>query len=299
MDIKLLQTFEVAASCENFHQTAETLYIAQPTVTQHIRQLEKELDVALFERVGKRVRLTAAGKRFLSHAKLILSQWHAGAEEMVAWKQGYKETLHIAVSPIIARTSLPSLIHRYTKEHPEVDITIKIADSIDIGLLVRSGQAHLGLSRMVPYESQLATYLMQTDPIVFAVPHYGGDMDAPLPDWEQELLTKRLLTHNHPIYWDPLLTALRQRGFAIRTMGVTHVDVTKRFIEEGLGISFLPRSAILRELFENRFMELPTPGLELPKVASYVVFPNSNLIASGQRFVDILATLYAPLPKVT
>ncbi|WP_232700146.1 LysR family transcriptional regulator [Brevibacillus daliensis] len=298
MDIKLLQTFQVAATCENFNQTAEMLYIAQPTVTQHIRQLEREIGVELFERVGKRVKLTTAGQRFLNHAQMILANWNAGLEDMVAWKQGYKETLQIAVSPIIARTSLPSLIHRYTAENPEVDITIKIADSINIGAMVQSGQADLGLSRMIPAEWQLSAYLMQTDPIVFAVPHYGGDMESPLPDWEQELTSKRLLTHNHPVYWEPLLANLRQRGFEIHTMVVTHVDITKRFIEEGLGISFLPRSSIRRELFENRFMELPTPGLDLPKVASYLITPEQPVTGPRERFVEILASLYAPLPKV-
>ncbi len=288
----------MAASYENFHQTAEALFIAQPTVTQHIRLLEKELGMELFTRSGKRVKLTPAGKRFLTYAKDLLNTWQAGMEDMVSWRQGYRETLRLAVSPMIARTSLPSLMHRYTKQDPEVDISILITDSANIGSMVESGQADLGLSRMIPRNFQLSAYLIKTDPVVFAVPHNGGDIDAPLPDWESELTNNRLLTHNHPVYWDQLLIALRQRGFVLRTMAVSHVDVTKRFIEEGLGVSFLPRSSISRELFENRFMELPTPGLELPKVASYLVTPKINTSPAAQRFNDILSSLYPPLPQV-
>lgn len=298
MDFRVLQTFMVAATTENFHQTAEALYIAQPTVSQHIRQLEKELGIELFERVGKRVRLTAAGKRFLPHAKALLEQWHHGVEDLQAWRQGYREKLQIVVSPIIARARLSHLLHRYTKLYPDVDLAIKIADSVEIGPLVQSGQADLGLTRMVPGEYQLATYLLYEDPVVFVVPTNGGDMEAPLPDWEAELATKRLLTHNHPGYWDELLLLLRQRGLSLRTMAVSQVDITKRFIEDGLGVSFLPRTAVTRDLFENRFIELTTPGLVLPKVASYLVAPKGGISHTAQHFVDILYSLYAPMPPV-
>lgn len=294
----MLQTFLVAAATENFHQTAETLFIAQPTVSQHIRILEKELGLPLFERVGKRVRLTAAGKRYLPHVKEVLERWNQGLEDLQAWRQGYREKLEIAVSPIIARTRLSHLLHRYTKLYPDVDLSIKIADSVEIGPMVQKGQADLGLTRMIPGEFQLEAYMLYEDPIVFAVPHNGGDMEAPLPDWEQELESKRLLTHNHPGYWDELLLLLRQRGLSLRTMAVSQVDITKRFIEDGLGVSFLPHSAVSRDLFENRFIELPTPGLQLPKVASYLVVPKGGVSNPAQSFMDILRSLYPPMPPV-
>lgn len=298
MDFRVLQTFMMAAATENFHQTAEALFIAQPTVSQHIRQLEKELGIDLFERVGKRVRLTAAGKRYLPHAKGLLEQWHHGIEDLQAWRQGYREKLQLAVSPIIARARFSHLLHRYTKLYPDVDISIKIVESIDIGPLVQSGQADLGLTRIVPGEFQLETYLLYEDPIVFAVPHSGGDMEAPLPDWEVEVQVNRLLTHNHPGYWDELLLLLRQRGLFLRTMAVSQVDITKRFIEDGLGVSFLPRSAVNRELFENRFIELPTPGLALPSVASYLLVPKGGVNEPAQHFMEVLQALYPPMPPV-
>jgi LysR family transcriptional repressor of citA len=287
-----LQTFVIAASNENFHQTAETLFIAQPTVSQHIRQLERELGISLFVRSGKRVKLTPAGLRFLPHAKKLLEEWHFGLEDLHAWRQGYTDKLQLAVTPTIARTILPHLIHRYTKQYPDVDISVRIVESLEVGPLVQSGQADLGLSRLQPGEFQVTSQRLYEDPIVFAVPHSGGDMEAPLPDWEHELTTRRLLTHNHPGYWDELLLMLRQRGYSLRTMVVSQTDIAKRFIEEGLGVSFLPRSAISRELFENRFMELDTPGLPLPTVASYLVLPRLNVSETAERFAEILMTLY-------
>lgn len=298
MDVRILQTFVVAAATENFHQTAERLFLAQPTVTQHIRLLERELGMELFERVGRRVRLTPAGKRYLPHAKALLEQWHKGIEDLLAWRQGYQETLKIAVSPIVARSFLPPLVRRYTRTFPEVDLSVRIAESVEIGPLVQTGEADLGLSRMIPGEFHLSTWVIQYDPVVFVVPIEGEDIDAPLPDWEEELATKRLLVNNHPGYWDDLLLLLRQRGLPIRTMVVSQVDITKRFIEEGLGVSFLPRSAVSRELFENRLFELPTPGLSLPEAATYLVAPKGSVSPAAQRWIDMLLDLHPPLQHI-
>ncbi|MGC5325261.1 LysR family transcriptional regulator [Brevibacillus sp. SYSU BS000544] len=298
MDLKFLQTFIVAATVENFHQTAEMLFIAQPTVTQHIRTLEKELGIKLFERVGKRVKLTPAGRRYLPQAKALIEEWQKGMEDLQAWRQGYHECLQLAVSPIIARTSLPHLIHRFTRKYPEVDVSIRIAESEDIGPMVQNGKADIGLSRLIPGEFQLDTYLITEDPVVLAVPLNGGDMEGPIPDWEEELQSKRLLTYNHPGYWDELLLSLRQRGLSIRTMVVSEVDITKKFIEEGLGVSFLPRSSVSRELFENRFIEIATPGLILPIAASYLVLPKIAPSESAKRMAEILSELHPPLPLV-
>lgn len=298
IDLKFLQTFVVAATVENFHQTAEMLFIAQPTVTQHIRTLEKELGIKLFERVGKRVKLTPAGRRYLPQAKALIEDWQKGMEDLLAWRQGYHECLQLAVSPIIARTSLPNLIHRFTKKYSEVDVSIRIVESEDIGPMVQSGKADIGLSRLIPGEFQLATYLIAEDPVVLVVPLNGSDMEGPIPDWEEELQSKRLLTYNHPGYWDELLLSLRQRGLSIRTMVVSEVDITKKFIEEGLGVSFLPRSAVSRELFENRFIEIATPGLILPTAASYLILPRIAPSQPAKRMADILSELNPPLRPV-
>jgi LysR family transcriptional repressor of citA len=66
MEFQWLNTFITAAECGNFRRTAEILFISQPTVTVHIKLLEAELGVQLFEREGKKVKLTEAGKRYLT-----------------------------------------------------------------------------------------------------------------------------------------------------------------------------------------------------------------------------------------
>lgn len=292
MDLRLLRTFTVAARLLNFHQAAEKLYLAQPTVTAHIRLLEQELGTELFERVGKRVRLTPAGQRFLPHAEQVLAAYDEGVQDVLSYTQGYRSRLALAVSPLVARSILPRAVKRFTGAHPEVEISVSILLSPEIGAAVASGRFDLGLSRQPPAERDLEVGVLYADPVILVGGPDAGDLDSPPPDWAELLGHQRLLTHNHPVYWDDLLLTLRQRGLALRTMVVTQVDIAKRFIEEGLGVSFLPQSTVWRELAEGRLMEVPTPGLALPVAHTYVVQPAGQAAGSpAHAFVQVLRAM--------
>jgi LysR family transcriptional repressor of citA len=90
------------------------------------------------------------------------------------------------------------------------------------------------------------------------------------------------------LYWDDLLVSIHRHGIRMRTMEVSLVDITKVFIEEGLGISFLPESTVKRELLEGRLMEVPTPGLPLPVAATYVIHPASGPSEAAAAFIKEL-----------
>lgn len=297
MDMKLLQTFVVAAKTLNFRKAADQLFLAQPTVTQHVRLLENELRVQLFDRSGKRVRLTPAGERFMEYAHRVLDVYDEGIQELTTWQQGYRERLILAVSPLVARSTLPRAVKRFTAAQPDVDVVVHIAlSSGEIPAMVAEGRAHLGLSRVPSVSRDLHSYVWYTDPVMLVAPHDGGDLDSPPPDWREMLAENRLLTQNHPLYWDDLLVAIHQQGIHVRTMEVSLVDITKRFIEEGLGISFLPLSTVYRELMEGRLMEVPTPGLDMPLAATHVIHPAQGPTAPAQAFMDGLETLYRKIP---
>jgi LysR family transcriptional repressor of citA len=271
LDLRLLQTFRVAARTGSFRKAADQLFLAQPTVTQQIKALEEALQLSLFERSRQRVRLSAAGERFLEHAERILASYEASLQEMAVWRQGYQERLSLAASPIIASTTLPRVVARFTAANPTVDVVIRIEPSEAIPALIASGQVDVGLARVAPTSRDLKGELWYRDEVLLVAYQDGGDIDAPPPDWRELLASNRLLTHNHPGYWDDLLITLYQLGIRTRAMRVGQVDVTKKLIEEGLGLSFLPRSAVWRELVEGRLQEVPTPGLTLPVAETWIL----------------------------
>lgn len=165
-------------------------------------------------------------------------------------------------------------------------MVIRVEPSETIPTLIAMGEVDLGLSQLPPASRDLSGQLWYQDRVLLVTQQDGGDLDTPPPDWRELLTANRLLTHNHPGYWDDLLIALYQLSISTRTMRVGQVDVTKRLIEEGLGLSFLPHSAVWRELVEGRLLEVPTPGLELPIAESWILMrseaPSATAIAFAQ-----------------
>lgn len=285
MDLKLLRTFVTAAELENFHQTAERLYLTQPTVTTHIRQLEQALGFQLFDRIGKRVRLTPAGHRFLPHARRVLETYEQAIHDMTAWWQGFDTRLQLVASPLVATSVLPGLLKRFTMEHPNVEVMILTAVSPEIGQTVASGAAQVGLSRAPSVHPDTTSTILYEDPVLLV----ASPAHAEARNWHDLLSSQLLLTGNHPMYWDALLLALSERQPHLRTLAVDRVDITKRMLEEGLGVSFLPQSSVMRELAEGRLVSIPVADMTLPLAATYLVLPyERELPESVRQFVGLL-----------
>lgn len=272
MDIRWLRTFLTAAENENFRLTSEKLYMAQPTVTTHIKQLEKTLNASLFQRSGRNITLTEAGQRFLPYASSILSTYDEGTHELSAWYQGYKKTLTIAVSPFLAASILPYIIRRFMEHHQDIEVIVQVKESKDIGEMIEKREADIGLSQKQPIQASLHIRKIKEENVVCVCPHDGGDLESSPPiDMNDLFETHTLFTHNHPEYWDDLLIAIRSKYQSIRTMVVSQIDISKKFIENGLGFSFLPKSALQRELKEGRLLEVDTPEIPVPKASTYMI----------------------------
>lgn len=272
MEFQWLNTFITAAECGNFRLTAEMLYISQPSVTVHIKQLEKELGILLFHREGKKIKLTEEGRRYLEHAKRLLEVYQQGLEDLSAFSQGYTRKLTLGISPLIADTILPFVLRSYTKHYPEVEISVKIIDSIEIEQAVLKEEVDLGLSCLKSLHPSLTCTLLYQDSVILVAPHDGRDAESAPPMDEEEVITSNyLLTHNHPGYWDLLCRIVKGRYPSVRMMKVSQVHITKRFIAEGLGVSFLPRSTVRRELLEGRLLEVDCYSFQLPEANTYSI----------------------------
>lgn len=288
MEFQWLNTFVTAAQCESFRKTAELLYISQPSVSVHIKQLEKDLGVQLFNRQGKKIKLTEAGKKYLVHAKKLLEIYQKGLEDLNSFTQGYTTELSLAISPLIADTIFPYVIKSYTKAHPEVEISIKIIESLDMEEAVLNEEVDLGLSCLSSQHPNLSSRPLYKNRILFVAPHDGREEENASPIDEEELLsTHYLFTHNHPSYWDDLCKSVKSKYPSIKMMKVSQIYITKRFISEGLGVSFLPESTVRRELLEGRMLEIYHHTFHLPEAETYAIMKYEH--SKQEQFLEFLS----------
>lgn len=123
MNIQVYKSFLAVVQCKSFTLAAKTLHFTQPTISNHIANLEEIYSVALFTRDGKNVYLTEAGKAFVPIAKRMIEEYEAGIQEMIAFQQE-SEVLRIAVSTQFINNYLVHILNRLKLEFPELEIYV-------------------------------------------------------------------------------------------------------------------------------------------------------------------------------
>lgn len=264
----------MAAKHENFRKTAESLYISQPSVTLHIRNLESTLSTELFVKKGRNIFLTDEGKEFLPYAFEILDSYSKGRDRIKSFKQGYKKRITLAVAPYIASSVLPSFLKQFFKENTYIDIKVNIVKSNNIGIEVLNKKADIGISRMIPHEENIKHEMIWEDQIILVGPRNGENSGS--IDREDYFRKYKILTNNHPVYWGDLLQKVHKIYPYSRTMEVTQVEITKQFIKSGLGISFLPNTIVQEEINQEYMVNIPFSDFELPLSNTYFIWGENS-----------------------
>lgn len=291
MELAWLKTFADAVETLNFRETSERLLMSQPNVTVHVRLLEESLGVKLFNRIKTRIALTEEGKLFKEEVNAILTQLDSSVERLHAYAGGYRKKWTLAISPLTAETVLPYILKAFTQEHPSLELAIQVEESVRIEELVNAGEVSIGISALQPVRRSLIYRDLYEDPLLFIVPRDAYDEESgPVIQPAEVLGTNYLFTGHHPVFWEDLLVKLRNEVKGIRTMEVSQAHIVKRFIEEGLGVSFLPKSVVRRELLEGRLIEAPFQLFPLPVVSTYLVAKEMDELT--EEFIKRIQSVY-------
>lgn len=146
MEIRIVKTFLKVAETPNITQSAELLGYSQGSVTAHIQQLEKELNVKLFDRIGRGVQFTEAGRRFLPYA-VNLVKASEDAESFSIDATEPEGELIIEASSSVSIGILPKLLLKFQEKYPGIRLKVKTSDNIDIMLnSIRQNRVDFGLA---------------------------------------------------------------------------------------------------------------------------------------------------------
>lgn len=256
MDIKQLQTFFTAAETLSFTQTAQLLDYAQSSITAQIKTLEQELGVHLFERLGKRIILTEEGKRLQHYAKKMLEldremkKAISNEQEQVLLKVGAQE------SQCVYR--LPSILQQFQQAHPQVKIIFKPVHTTAIAKdLLQAGKLDIALITDTYQETAMLKRerLIQEQLVFVSAPK---EISQPLS--AQQISTETmLLTETGCSYRNHLEAQLQQEGVnPLQMIEFASIEAIKQCVMAGLGITFLPKMVVEKELESGQLMEVPS-----------------------------------------
>lgn len=272
MESQLLRTFIVAARTQNFRKAAEIRFLSQTTVTQQIRKLEGDLGVSLFDRNGRQVRLNTSGNRFLRYAEDIL-----GLEESAlaaARSHGVEDVLplRVALTPYVGEFIVPSLLADFAQSRSDLPVSLTVRPSDEIPSLLREGQADVGLTRQRADGGVLVSELLTEEPFVLVAPEREGAGEG---EWQGCIEHRVLLTHGPKALTQAVSAALDLWRLHPRTMEVQEIGIALALVRAGLGVSFVPRSAVSGEGRCDGMRPVPTGDLVLPHDSVWVVAPKT------------------------
>jgi LysR family transcriptional regulator, transcriptional activator of the cysJI operon len=259
-----LKVFRTVAAKHSFRHAAEALYLTQPAVTLQVKALEDELGLKLFDRSGKTITLTTAGDRLLKYAEEISAMVQAAREALLQLKGPDHGELKVGASTTIAQYVLPKIFGEFVAHEPEIHISIVSGNNDKIVHDVLEGEIALGLIEGPARQPLLKTEFFLADEIAIIVPagHPWADKtitleelrSAPLIVREDGSGTRRVVENT-----------LRDAGVHMKDLNfVMQLDSTeaiKASVEAGLGVGFVSRRAIRKEITLNTLKEVAVDSL--------------------------------------
>lgn len=289
MEIRTLLTFARIAETGSFSKTAEQLGYSQSAVTMQIKQLEGDLRVQLFERLGKRVRLTQAGERLLPYALEVLDM--AQKAESIAREPGeIRGHLRIGTSESFVISVLPPVFAEFQELCPHVEVCVQTALVADLFQKLRQNEVDLLYFLDVKfYFPEWIKVFEREQPIHFvasAQSALAGKKNIPL---ERLLREPLLLTEKGVSYRYAVEQALAERGFELHPfLEVGNTSVITRFLLQNRGISFLPEYVVRDKLRSGQLVILDTECPEI-KMWSQLAYHRSKYVTPQMRaFIELL-----------
>ena len=170
MDIHQLELFCKIAELKSFSRAAESVSLTQPTASGHIKNLEVEFGVRLFDRLGREVVLTEAGKILYDSALRIIALCQEAQDAMQEFAGAGRGALRLGASSIPGDYLLPRVLGAFKKAYPETKISLKIEDSEVISRMVLEGAVELGIVGAKMDESRLVHEVFGTDELILVLP---------------------------------------------------------------------------------------------------------------------------------
>lgn len=295
MDVRQLRYFLAIVDNGGFGKAAEHILVSQPSLSQTIASLERELGVELFHRVGRTVRLSAAGEELVGHARVVVRDLEAAASAMDALRGVRSGRVDISSMPSPGIEPLTSMIAAFREQHPEISISVDGAFSSDEVLrAVGSGTAEIGLlgaARPLRVPDVRVMPLM-SQPLVLIVNPLDDRFPGDGVVARSALRGARFIVSPRGSLMRTMIDELLADGIPIETVvEVAHRTSILPLVLKGVGHAVLPASwAPLAR--QNGLRTLDVEGTTALHVS--VISRKDHLSAAAQAFLDTARDFAAP-----
>ncbi|MEJ5053466.1 LysR family transcriptional regulator [Sphingobacterium sp. MYb382] len=288
-----LKVFHTVAKRLNFTKAAEELYISQPAVTKHIKEIEQYYKVKIFDRNGSKIKLTAPGETLLKYTEQLFEVYSKIDFELNTFTQSWSGTLRIGASSTVAQYILPALLAAFRASFPDIKITLTTGNTEQIEHALQHGSIDLGLVEGKSKNNDFKYTPFIKDELVLVV-----NASHPLAN-KNSIKSEELLKHPF-LLREPGSGTLEVIAHSLKEVGIKladlHVEMQlgssesiKMYVLNSNAIAFLSVYAIYKELkykecsivdvrglrIERDFLFIQTQGDTLSLSVMFMRFANS------------------------
>lgn len=287
MTLRHLYVFLCVCDEGNMTAAAKKLYIAQPSVSQAIFELEKHYNVKLFERLGRRLFITSAGQKLLTYARHIVNLNQEVEESMREIHDN--GILRIGASVTVGTYILPSVIREFMQSNPKVKVVstvnnttvieeMLLADQLDIGLVEGKVQSS-GIVHMSFMEDELVLVSAPAHP-------FGRRGKITLAELEEADVIVREAGSGTRNLFESVMT---ERGINWNVIGVyNNAESIKNAVSIGLGVSVISWMAVQKEIERRELAIIEIEGVSFKRQFSVIYHRNKYLSPILKRLIELL-----------
>lgn len=260
LELDELRSFLVLAEQLHFRRTAQILHLSQPALSKQIRRLEERLGGPLLIRRTRGLHLTPAGQVLVEHARRIVMD-AASAERVTRMAlQGEAGILHVGFGVAVLARGLPSLILRFRKRFPNVDLSVRNMSTSDQLQALTDRKIDVGFVRLPVYSEEIETSPIVTERLMIVTSKFatksGSDGLAAFQDSPFILPCRE----DSASFYDHVFRTCRAAGFLPKVVQETDVFFTAlNLVRAGLGVSIAPSAIRLMRVPQIRFAETQIP----------------------------------------
>jgi DNA-binding transcriptional LysR family regulator len=294
MEIDQLKTFLAVLNYGGFHRAAEALNVSQPAVSERIRALEHSLGVELFARTRSSISLSPAGKVLRPHAEQLLRTVALARQAVHELQPTAGGALRIAGSLSVCTYFLPDVMKKFQQANPNVQVTLRSGNSVQVLKMVLDGEADLGFARSLNHP-EVETTTLRDDPLILVGhPAHPGVKKRKIRLEEAEQLPL-IFYDRGSSDWTLSQGLFRRAGLLPNVvLEVETIEAAKRMVERKLGLSFLPQIAVSHELQRGKLIAVEIVDTESLHRNLDVVAPRHRpLTKDAQAFLGLLQTAAA------
>ena len=290
-----LKVFQCVAQNLSFTKASNELFITQPAITKHIKELEAEFEVKLFDRTGNKISLTQAGKILLSYSDHIISLHNEAKFELSQLKGNLEGSLRLGASTTIAQYVIPAALAKFNERFPEIKLSLTNGNTEQIEQRLLKNEVDIGIVEGKPTNADIRyTSFLNDELLVFTsaqnntIPNAVSNEEfSKLPLVLRERgsgtleIIEKSLQHDH---------ISRKHLNVLMFLGST--EAIKSFIKTGKGVGIVSRFAIDQELSNHIFRLINTSGLKFHRQFYFISPKGPEPIGLAKLFLNFVHKHY-------